>query len=51
MFAMPCAINSTLGLCRAPLMRLATTADVSGSIAPSVATVTAGMKRTGARLR
>ena len=42
MLAMPCAISSTLGLCRSPLMRSATTADISDSIAPSMATVSAG---------
>ena len=42
MLAMPCAISSTFGLCRSPLMRSATTADISDSIAPSRATVSAG---------
>ena len=42
MLAMPCAINSTFGLCRSPLMRSATTADISDSMAPSMATVIAG---------
>ena len=42
MLAMPCAISSTLGLCRSSLMRSATTADISDSIAPSIATVKAG---------
>ena len=40
--AMPCAISSTLGLWRSPLMRSETTADISDSIAPSMATVIAG---------
>ena len=42
MLAMPCAISSTFGLCRSPPMRSATTADISDSIAPSIATVSAG---------
>ena len=42
MFATPCAISSTFGLCRSPLMRSATTADISDSIAPSIAIVSAG---------
>ncbi len=42
MFATPCAINSTFGLCWSPLMRSATTADINDSIAPSIATVMAG---------
>jgi hypothetical protein len=33
-FATPCPINSTLGLCRSLLMRSETTADMSDSIAP-----------------
>ena len=40
--AKPCATSSTLGLCWSPLMRSATTADMSDSIAPSRATVIAG---------
>ena len=40
--AIPCPINSTLGLCRSWLMRSETTADISDSIAPSIATVKAG---------
>ena len=35
------------GLCRSPLIRSATTADISDSIAPSIATVSAGRMRTG----
>ena len=34
-----------VGLCRSPLMRSATTADISDSIAPSIATVRAGTSR------
>ena len=45
MLATPCAINSTLGLCWSLLMRSDTTADISDSIAPSIATVTAGPSR------
>ena len=41
-FAMPWPISSTFGLCLSPLMRSATTADNSDSIAPSMATVKAG---------
>ena len=41
-FATPCAINSTFGLCLSPLMRSETTADISDSMAPSIATVIAG---------
>ena len=41
-FATPCPINSTFGLCLSPLMRSETTADMSDSIAPSMATVNAG---------
>ena len=41
-FAMPCPNSSTLGLCRSLLMRSDTTADISDSIAPSMATVNAG---------
>ena len=40
--ATPCATSSTFGLCRSPLMRSATTADISDSIAPRRATVSAG---------
>src|SRR6266403_2129806 len=43
-FAMPCPINSTLGLCLSLLMRSETTADMSDSIAPSIATVNAAEK-------
>ena len=43
MLASPCATSSMLELCRSPLIRSATTADISDSIAPSIATVTAGM--------
>ena len=42
MFAMPCANNSTFELWRLPLMRSATTADSSDSIAPSIAIVSVG---------
>ena len=42
MLATPCAISSTLGLWRSLLMRSDTTADMSDSIAPSIATVKAG---------
>ena len=42
MFATPCAINSTLGLCLSLLILSDTTADMSDSIAPSIATVSAG---------
>ena len=42
MFATPCPMSSTLGLCLSPLMRSETTADISDSIAPSMATVIAG---------
>ena len=42
MLAMPCANSSTLELCRCPVMRSATTADISDSIAPSMATVSVG---------
>jgi hypothetical protein len=50
MFATPCPINSTLGLCLSPLVRSATTADISDSIAPSIAMVTAGESRCNNRL-
>src|SRR6266849_956973 len=39
-FAIPCPTSSTFGLCLSPLMRSETTADISDSIAPSMATVT-----------
>ena len=42
MLATPCATSSTFGLWRSPLIRSATTADSSDSIAPSIATVRAG---------
>ncbi len=42
MLATPCAISSTFGLCLSPDMRSATTADISDSIAPNIATVIAG---------
>ena len=42
MLAMPCANSSTFELCRRPLIRSATTADSSDSIAPSIATVSVG---------
>ena len=42
MFATPCATSSTFGLWRSLLMRSDTTADISDSIAPSMATVSAG---------
>jgi len=41
MLATPCAINSTLGLCLSLLILSDTTADMSDSIAPSIATVSA----------
>ena len=47
MLAMPCANSSTFGLCRSPLIRSATTADISDSIAPSIATVSAGGSSVG----
>jgi len=40
--AIPCANSSTFELCRPPIMRSATTADISDSIAPSIATVKVG---------
>ena len=40
--ATPCATSSTLGLCRSPPSRSATTADISDSMAPSMAIVSAG---------
>ena len=40
--AMPCAVSSTFGSCRSPDIRSATTAESSDSIAPSIATVSAG---------
>ena len=42
MLAMPCANSSTFELWRVPLMRSATTADSSDSIAPSMAIVSVG---------
>ena len=42
MLAMPWPTSSTFGLCLVPLMRSETTADISDSIAPSMATVIAG---------
>ena len=42
MLAIPCAKSSTFELCRRPLIRSATTADISDSIAPSIATVSVG---------
>src|SRR5713101_421716 len=39
-FAIPCPTSSTFGLCLSPLMRSETTADISDSIAPSMAPVT-----------
>jgi hypothetical protein len=42
MLAIPCAKSSTLELCRPPVSRSATTADISDSIAPSIATVSVG---------
>ncbi len=42
MLATPCAISSTFGLCRSPVIRSATTADINDSMAPSIATVMAG---------
>lgn len=49
MFATPCAMSSTFGLWRSPPMRSATTADMSDSIAPSIATVMAGRRSVGMR--
>ena len=43
--ATPWPISSTLGLWRSLLMRSETTADISDSIAPSMATVNAGPSR------
>ena len=51
MLAMPCATSSTFGLCRSPLIRSATTADISDSIAPSIATVSAGRISVGIERR
>ena len=45
MLAMPWPISSTLGLWRSLLMRSDTTADISDSMAPSMATVKAGPSR------
>ena len=45
MLATPWATSSTFGLCLSPLMRSATTADISDSMAPSRATVRAGESR------
>ncbi len=42
MLATPCAKSSVFGLCRSPPIRSATTAESSDSMAPSIATVTAG---------
>ena len=50
MLAMPWPISSTLGLWRSLLMRSETTADISDSIAPSMATVKAGPSRPWTRL-
>ena len=47
--ATPCAMSSTFGLCLSPLIRSATTADISDSIAPSMATVMAGRTKSGIR--
>ena len=41
MLAIPCATNSTLGLCRSPVMPSATTAESMLSSAASMATVKA----------
>ena len=41
-FASPCAVSSTFGSCLSPDIRSATTAESSDSIAPSIATVSAG---------
>ena len=41
MLATPWPTSSTFGLCLSPLMRSETTADISDSIAPSIATVMA----------
>ena len=45
MLATPCPTSSTLGLCWLLLMRSETTADMSDSMAPSIATVMAGEMR------
>ena len=50
MLAIPWPISSTLGLWRSLLMRSDTTADISDSIAPSMATVKAGPSRPWTRL-
>ena len=42
MLATPWPTSSTFGLCLSPLMRSETTADISDSMAPSMATVMAG---------
>ena len=49
MLATPWAINSTFGLCLSLLMRSETTADISDSIAPSMATVNAGRQQLAQR--
>ena len=49
MFAIPWATSSTLGWCRSPLIRSATVADSNDSIAPSMATVSAGASSTCTR--
>ena len=51
MFATPWATSSTLESCRSPLMRSATIADISDSIAPSMATVMAGTIKTPSNSR
>ena len=50
MLATPCAMSSVFGLWRSPPSRSATTADNRDSIAPSIATVTAGDSRSRIRL-
>ena len=51
MLATPCATSSTFGLWRSPVMRSATTADISDSMPPSIATVNAGGRRPSTRSR
>ena len=47
MLATPWAMSSTFGLCRSFPIRSATTADISDSMAPSMATVSAGRRSSG----
>src|SRR6266700_1090518 len=51
MLATPCPTSSTFGLCLSPLMRSETSADISDSIAPNMATVIAGEIRGRSRSR